>query len=72
MKIGAKRRRRTAEIVEDGVAAAMREQMTQELEVESKNLRKRLEEQEKLSASNQSAANILSQFIHDGHAELND
>ena len=65
-------KRRTAEIVEDGVAAAMREQMTQELEVESKNLRKRLEEQEKLSAPNQSASNILSQFIYDGHAELND
>ena len=50
----------------------MREQMTKELEVESKNLRERLKEQEKLSASNQSAANILSQFFHDGHAELND
>ena len=67
MKVGTKRRRRTAEIVEDGVAAAMREALTEELELETLSLRKKLEEQEKLSASNQSAANILTQFIHDGH-----
>ena len=34
LKVGTKRRRRTAEILEDGVAAAMREQMTKELEVD--------------------------------------
>ena len=45
----------------------MREALTQELELETLSLRKKLEEQEKLSASNQSAANILTQFIHDGH-----
>ena len=45
----------------------MREALTEELELETLSLRKKLEEQEKLIASNQSAANILTQFIHDGH-----
>ena len=72
MKVGTKRRRRTAEILEDEEAAMMKEVLSQELEIETKSLRKKLEEQEKLIASNQSAANILTQFIHDGHAELDD
>ena len=67
MKVGTKRRRRTAEILEDEEAAMMKEVLSQELELETKSWRKKLEEQEKLIASNQSAANILSQFIHDGH-----
>ena len=44
--------------------------MTQELEHETKNLRKKLEDSQKEALSNQSAANILTQFINEGHAEL--
>ena len=47
--------------------SAINEAISQELELETQSLRKKLEEQEKLIASNQSAANILTQFIHDGH-----
>ena len=49
----------------------MREQMTQELEHETKNLRKKLEDSQKEALSNQSAVNILKQFINENHAELN-
>ena len=45
----------------------MKEQMAEELKHESKNLRKKLEDSQKEAASNQSTANILTQFIHDGH-----
>ena len=45
----------------------MKEQITEELKHESKNLRKKLEDSQKEAASNQSTANILTQFIHDGH-----
>ena len=46
--------------------------MARELEVESKNLRKRLAEQDQVLASRNSATDILTQFIHDGHAEIDD
>ena len=68
MKIGAKRRRNTAELVEDSVAEAMREQLQEDMKRETVSLKKQLIETEQEAANNRSAAQILTQFINDGKA----
>ena len=72
LKIGSKRRRNPIEVVEDSVAAAMREQISEELKRETVSLKKQLIDTEKEAANNRSAAEILTKFINDGQAELND
>ena len=72
LKIGSKRRRNTAELVEDNVAAAMREQISEELKRETVSLKKQLIDTEKEAINNRNAAEILTKFIHDGQAEVND
>ena len=59
-------------MVDDGIAAQLRDQLADDLERETKNLQKRLADVEKEAASNRSAAQILTQFIENGDAELND
>ena len=72
LKIGSKRRRNPTEVVEDSVAAAMREQLSEELKRETVSLKKQLIDTEKEAANNRSAAEILTKFINDGQCELND
>ena len=59
LKIGSKRRRNPIEVVEDSVAAAMREQISEELKRETVSLKKQLIDTEKEAANNRSAAEIL-------------
>ena len=66
LKIGSKRRRNPIEVVEDSVAAAMREQISEELKRETVSLKKQLIDTEKEAANNRSAAEILTKFINDG------
>ena len=66
LKIGSKRRRNTTEMVEDNVAAAMREQISEELKRETISLKKQLIDTEKEAVNNRNAAEILTKFINDG------
>ena len=66
LKIGSKRRRNTTEMVEDNVAAVMREQISEELKRETTSLKKQLIDTEKEAVNNRNAAEILTKFINDG------
>ena len=66
LKIGSKRRRNTTEMVEDNVAAAMREHLSEELKRETISLKKQLIDTEKEAVNNRNAAEILTKFINDG------
>ena len=72
LKIGSKRRRKHTELVEDSIAAVMREQISEELKRETVSLKKQLIDTEKEAINNRNAAEILTKFINDGQAELND
>ena len=50
----------------------MREQISQELEDETKQLREALAQRDAQIASNEAASQILSQFIRNGEAEMVD
>ena len=50
----------------------MKEALTQELQLETQELRAKLDAVESKARSNASAADILTQFINEGHAELDD
>ena len=55
LKVGAKRRRTKQEIVEQTVAEAMREQLSQELQEETNHLKQQLIQKEQQLASNEAA-----------------
>ena len=65
LKIGSKRRRNTTEMVEDNVAVAMREHISEELKRETISLKKQLIDTEKEAVNNRNAAEILTKFIND-------
>ena len=65
LKIGSKRRRNTTEMVEDNVAVAMREHLSEELKRETISLKKQLIDTEKEAVNNRNAAEILTKFIND-------
>ena len=54
------------------MAQVMKDQLTQELEKETTELKQQLMQRQQEAASNQAASQILSQFINDGQAEMDD
>ena len=70
--MNSKRRRTQGEILEDTMAKVMKEQLTQELERETSELKQRLAAKEQEAASNLAASQILQQFIANGEAEMNE
>jgi hypothetical protein len=72
--IGKKRRRTRAEIeaARDGLAAQMNAQMEEELGRRTKSLRDSLAASEREAQSNRSAAQILTQFINNGQAYVDE
>ena len=72
MKIGSKRRRLKHELIDDGIASQIRNAVEDDLQRETEELRKLLAEKEAEIANNRSAAQILTGFINQGQAEVND
>ena len=74
LKVGSKRRRRKTEIadLEDEVQQTYREQISQEVERQTKNLKNQLAQRESEARNNQNAASILNEFISKGDAAVDD
>ena len=74
LKVGSKRRRRKTEIeaLEDQVQQNYREKLSQEVERQTKNLKNELAKQEAEARNNLKAAEILSGFIHQGDAAVDE
>ena len=72
LKINSKRRKRKNDGLEDPVELAFREQLSQEVERQTKSLKNQLAQKEHEARNNQSAAEILSGFINKGDLALDE
>ena len=74
LKVGSKRRRKKKEIaaLEEEVEKSYREKISQEVERQTKNLKNQLAQQEHEARNNMKAAEILSGFIHQGDAAVDE
>ena len=59
-------------MIDDGVASQIRNSIADDLQRETEALRKQLAEKEAEAVNNSNAARILTEFINQGSAEVND
>ena len=72
LKINSKRRKKKTEMLEQQVQQSYRDQINEEVARQTKTLKSQLIEKEAEAQSNQNVASILSEFIRQGDAAIDD